>query len=333
MKAHRQPKQAKQKFSAKHFSLERYFLFHWQALLLSIQQLRQTPMVTWMTMAVIGIALALPTVFFVLLKNVHFMTEGLENGTQISLFLNPSITNTTATGELMAKINVLPEVASVRYISPEEGLKELENEEGVTGVLKQLPVNPLPPVFEVHPTATMSNPEKIQHLLDTLKALPGVESAKLDMLWIKRLQAMLTLGERSVFALSLLLGLAVILVIHHTIYLSTQARQKEMNILGLIGATLGFTRRPFLYTGMLYGVVGAIFACFLVEVFVFCLSFPADNLADLYHTHFSLKGLNFVEGVNILVLGLILGWVGSWSAVNQCIRGSTHKGMTFGRGK
>ncbi len=321
MKVTRKPKQAKQKFSSNHFSLERYFLFHWQALLLSIRQLRQTPMVTWMTMGVIGISLALPAVFFVLLKNAHFMTEGLEKGTQISLFINPAAASAIPTDELMAKINVLPEVAHVRYISPEEGLQELEKEEGVAGILKQLPVNPLPPVLEVYPTESTTSPEQIQHLLDTLKTMPGVDSVKLDMLWIKRLQAILELGERSVMALSILLAAAVILVIHHTIRLSTQTRQKEMSVLGLIGATLGFTRRPFLYTGMLYGFAGGLLAWVFVDFFVFCLSFPASNLADLYHTHFNLEGLDFFEGLNVLLFGIILGWIGSWSAVNRCIKG------------
>lgn len=320
MKVIRQSKQAKQKFSSNHFSLERYFLFHWQALLLSIRQLRQTPMVTWMTMGVIGISLALPAVFFVLLKNVHFMTEGLEKGTQISLFLTPSSANSLSTDELMARINVLPDVAHVRYISPEQGLQELEKEEGVAGVLKQLPVNPLPPVLEVYPSKNLTSPEEIQHLLETLKALPGVDSAKLDMLWIQRLQAILDLGERSVMALSILLAVAVVLVIHHTIRLSTQTHQKEMSVLGLIGATLGFTRRPFLYTGMIYGFVGGFLAWIFVEFFVFCLSFPAADLADLYHTHFNLNGLSFGEGVDVLLLGMILGWIGSWSAVNRCIK-------------
>lgn len=320
MKVTRQSKQAKQKFSSNQFSLERYFLFHWQALLLSIHQLRQTPMVTWMTMGVIGISLALPAVFFVLLKNAQFMTAGLEKGTQISLFVNPAAANSLSVDELMAKINVLSDVGHVRYISPEEGLKELEQEEGVAGVLKQLPVNPLPPVLEVYPTENTTNPQQIQQLVETLKTMPGVDSAKLDMLWVKRLQAILDLAESSVVALSILLAAAVVLVIHHTIRLSTQTRQKEMSVLGLIGATLGFTRRPFLYTGMLYGIVGGFLAVIFVEFFVFCLSFPASSLAELYHAHFNLEGLDFVEALNILFCGMILGWVGSWSAVNRCIK-------------
>lgn len=325
MKKSRPNTQAKQKLSSGRYdfnlnTLKSYFAFHWQALLLSIRQLRKNMLVSCMTMGVIGISLALPAVFFVLLKNAHVVTAGLEKGMQISLFLNPSEPASLPVDELMAKINVLPDVAHVRYISPEQGLQELEAEEGLSGVLKQLPSNPLPPVLEVYPTASTVTPEQIEHLLSVLKAMPGVESAKLDMLWVKRLQAMLDLGERGVMVLSILLAIAVILVIHHTIRLSTQTRQKEMKILGLIGATLGFTRRPFLYTGILYGVAGSIFACVFVEIFILCLFFPADNLAALYHTHVDLQGLDFFEGINILLFGLFLGWLGSWSAVNRCIK-------------
>lgn len=315
-----QHKQAKQKFTSGRFNLNRYFTFHWQALLLSIRQLRQTTLVTYMTMGVIGISLALPTVFFVLLKNAHLVTEGLEKGTQISLFLNATDSKALPIDRLIAKIDVLPDVARVRYISPEEGLQELEKQDGLSGVLKQLPSNPLPPVVEVYPAENISSSEQIEHLLNVLKVMPGVESVKLDMLWVKRLQAILALGESGVWALSVLLAVAVVLVINHTIRLATQTRQKEMNVLRLIGATLGFARRPFLYTGILYGLAGGLFAWIFVEVFVLCLSFPAENLAELYHTHANLQGLTFMEGLSILLFGTLLGWFGSWLAVNRCIK-------------
>lgn len=312
-------KQAKQKKLAHGFSLNRYAIFHWQAFRLSLQQLHQTAVAAFMTAFVIGIALALPAVFFVLLQNIGFVAKGLEKGTQISLFLNSSETTSVLAEDIMTKIRLRPDVASVTYISPEEGLHDLEIQDGLSGILEQLPSNPLPPVIEVCPAVSVTTPEQIENLFNALKEMPGIDSAKLDMLWVKRLHAILDVGKQGVVALGTLLALAVILVINHTIRLSTQNRHKEISVLALIGATRGFIRRPFLYTGMLYGSLGGLLAWLFVEIFVFCLSFPVGNLAELYHSGFELNGLSFIEGLDLIFLGLSLGWLGSWTAVNRSI--------------
>lgn len=313
-------KQAKQKKIAHRFSFHRYAIFHWQALQLSYQQLRTNAFSSSMTISVIGIALALPAVFFVFLQNAGIVAKNLERGTQISLFLSPTKATSELTDNLIAKIQLNPDVATVNYISAEAGLHELETQDGLSGVLEQLPFNPLPAVIEITPATNVQTPEQIKNLLQSLEKMPGVDSVKLDMLWVKRLYAILAVGERIVVGLTTLLALAVILVINHTIRLSTQNRQKEINVLTLIGATKGFIRRPFLYTGVLYGSIGGLVAWIFVEIFILSISFSVENLAGFYNTQFILRGLGFFAGFNLILLGLLLGLVGSWSAVNRSMK-------------
>lgn len=313
-------KQATQKEASSGFSLKRYLNYHWQALLLSCEQWKKTAMSAWMTACVIGIALSLPAVFFVILQNLGFVAQGLDKGTQISLFLSEPSQPTVSAEEMMAKIRIRSDVANVTYISPEQGLKDLETEEGLSGILEQLSSNPLPPVIEVYPAANVTTAQEIGTLFNELKSMPGVESAKLDMLWVKRLHAILDVGKRSVLSLGILLGLAVILVINHTILSLTQSRQKEINVLMLIGATPGFIRRPFLYSGILYGCAGGLLAWIFVELLILFLSFPVSNLANLYHTSYELTGLGLCSGIKLIVFGLFLGGLGSWLAVNRGIK-------------
>lgn len=312
-------KHAKQKLSGTHFSFGRYFIFHEQALKWSIHQLEQKALSTWVTFWVIGVALALPAVFFVLLQNAGLVSSNFEKNTQISLFLQSGETPDAAK-ILMEQIQVRTDVANTHYISPEEGLRDLEEQGGLSNVLEQLTLNPLPGVIEVYPAETLQSPAQIKLLLDDLKAMPGVESAKLDMLWVQRLEGIVLLGQRLVLALGLLLGLAVLLVIYHTIQLSTQNRHQEISVLTFIGATNAFIRRPFLYAGFLYGLLGSFMAWMFVETIIFSLSFSVENLAGLYQSHFVLKGLGLLDGVSLLVIGSCLGWLGSWLAVSRCIK-------------
>lgn len=310
--------QAHYKSTASGFSLTRYGNFHGQALQRSITQQRKTPLATLMTAAVIGIALAIPAVFFVLFNNVGSVAGSLEKNTQISLFLDKSITS-AATEDLRHHIQTRPDVADVRYISPEAGLQELETQGELSDILAQLPENPLPPVIVVTP-ATHDTPEKIQQLFQHLQQTTGVASAKLDMQWVERLHAIVALGESTVMALSVLFALAVLLVIHHTIHLATQSHHKEMRVLLFIGATQAFIRRPFLYAGILYGLMGGIFAWLFVEIFMLWLNMPVSHLAALYHTSFALNGLGFFAGILLIVLSMLLGWLGSWLAVNSYVK-------------
>ena len=311
-------RQARKKSAPKYFSLSRYLILHWQAFQSSFQHLRRSTLASIMTCGVIGVALALPAVFFVLLQNGASITNNLDTKTQISLFLNPA-TDALTIQDMLAKIGLRTDVANVHYISPDEGLRDLQTQSEFSNVLDQLPSNPLPPVIEVYPAASITTPEAIQNLFEALRNLPGVDSAKLDMQWIKRLSAIVAFGKQAVISLGLLLALAVILTINHTIRLDTQNRHKEIDVLMLIGATHRFIRRPFLYSGMLYGMIGGLLACLFVGIIIFSLSASTNHLAASYHTRFELSGLSFNASLNLIMLGMLLGLIGSWSAVRQNI--------------
>ena len=76
-------------------------------------------------------------------------------------------------------------------------------------------------------------------------------------------------------------------------------------------------RRPFLYTGLWYGVGGGAFAAVLVALALWFLSEPVGNLAQLYQSTYQLRGLGIMGGMNLVVLGGLLGLAGAWLAVTR----------------
>jgi cell division transport system permease protein len=85
----------------------------------------------------------------------------------------------------------------------------------------------------------------------------------------------------------------------------------------LIGATNAFIRRPFLYTGLWYGLMGAVLAWLLVAIFLGLLSDPVSRLSFLYNSQFSLGGLDLETTAILLGSGILLGLAGSWLAVGR----------------
>jgi cell division transport system permease protein len=114
-----------------------------------------------------------------------------------------------------------------------------------------------------------------------------------------------------------LLGLAVLLIVGNTIRLDIQNRREEIEVSKLIGGTDAFIRRPFLYTGVWYGLFGAALAWIVVTLGFWLIDGPAQQLAGLYESSFLLSGLSWSGTGLLLLAGIGLGLAGSWLAVGR----------------
>lgn len=299
--------------------LKAYGEHHLQALLDSLGRLARNPVSSAMTVAVIGIALALPTGLHVVLKNVQAVSAGWENAAQISLFLRKNLRDERVQ-QLIAELKAMREVAVVRYVSPTEALEEFQQMSGFGDALNALSQNPLPAVLIVQPSLEASAPASVEHLLLRLRAHPDVELAQLDMEWVKRLYAMMEIAKRGVAVLASVLALAVLLIVGNTIRLAIQNRRDEIEVQKLIGATDAFIRRPFLYSGYWHGVLGALIAWLLVNVSLWVLNDPVERLSALYDSRFELAGLGLEATLYLLLFGILLGLIGAWLAVDRHLR-------------
>ncbi len=299
--------------------LAHYLAHHLHALVASLGQIWRAPIASIMTIGVIAIALALPMGLYVLLQNAKFVSQGWDEGAQISLFLKMDVSDQQAQA-LLAEVKDNKAVANANYISPADGLKEFEQQSGFGDVLKQLHDNPLPAVIVVHPAATLDTPEAIDNLLQELSHLPEVENAQLDMQWIKRLYALINLAQHGVYALGCLLALAVLLIIGNTMRLAMQNYRSQIEVYKLVGATNAFIRRPFIYNGMLFGLFGAVLAFALVYVLLMSLSGSVARLSELYNVNFAIHGINIQSLIGLLASGIVLGFLGSRLSVGRQLK-------------
>jgi cell division transport system permease protein len=299
--------------------LKTYLLRHLQVFFYSLGQLVRNPFSLLMTAAVIGIALALPTGLHVILKNVQQLSGEWNRTTQISVFLKPDITETRAR-DLQQKIKRLPEVEHVNYISKQKALDEFQRLSGFGDALNALEHNPLPSVLVVQPVINLDNKNQSKQLIKRLQHFKDVDIAQRDVQWVKRLYAIMDIVSRGVALLSVMLALAVLLVVGNTIRLAIQNRREEIIVTKLIGGTDAFIRRPFLYTGFWYGLLGGLIAIFLVSFSLLLLQAPIEQLTSLYQGSFSLKNMDLLTALNLLIISILLGLSGSWLAVGRHLK-------------
>jgi cell division transport system permease protein len=131
------------------------------------------------------------------------------------------------------------------------------------------------------------------------------------------------LGERAAAILAAALGLAVLLVVANTTRMTIQGRRAEIEIAKLFGATDAFVRRPFLYTGLWYGLLGGMAAWLCLAGVGFALAGPVAHLAGLYGSDFRLQGLGFETAGALVLGGGTLGLAGAWLAVGRYLRALT----------
>lgn len=293
-----------------------YLARHVQMALNSLGRLYRAPLASLMTAAVIGIALALPSGLYLLTGNLQRLSTQWDGGASLSLFLRHDVTVSQA-GELAKRLQDWPEVAKLELISPEQALKEFRELSGFGDTLEALDENPLPTVLSIRLADGATDTATAAALVQRLQALPEVDLAQLDLQWVERFNAIVAVVERSIWVLASLLGLAVLLVTGNTIRLEIQNRREEIEITKLIGATAAFIRRPFLYSGIWYGLCGALLAALLVELAFLQLDAPVRELAGLYQSSFRLQALSFSGSLALLLSGSLLGLLGAWLAVGR----------------
>ena len=282
----------------------------------SLSRLLRTPMQTLMTALVVAIALALPATLLVALGNIQQLGESWDANPKISVYLHLRA-NDEAISQLVQRLERLPEVRAIEYLSADRALQQFQQMSGFGDVIASLDSNPLPATLIVTPGTLASEPEALKLLGQKLAAEAIVDEVSLDMDWVRRLRELMVLGKKIVAALAGLLGLGVLLVIGNTIRLAIENRRDEIVVVKLVGGTDGYVRRPFLYTGAWYGFMGGVLACIIVAAGYLSLHSTVSNLATLYQSDFSLQGLGLIKGLVLLGASTLIGLLGAWLAVGR----------------
>jgi cell division transport system permease protein len=286
---------------------------HVKSFLLSLDKIGSAPATTLMTVAVIAITLSLPTGFYLFLKNINHLAADFRSSTQISLYLDLSLSTKEAEA-VLKQIRATDNVKNSQLINKDEALNQFRESSGFGNSIDTLAANPLPHTIILEPNED-SEPFEVKNLLNQLQLLPEVELAKLDTEWLERLFAIIDIAKRTVIIITLLFSCAVLLVIGNTIRLDIQNRYQEIVVTKLIGATDAFIRRPFLYGGVWYGLLGGIMCWLIVELGYLAISGPLGRLNLTYQVAFEVSTFSIPDFIILVTSSTLLGLAGSWVAV------------------
>ena len=286
---------------------------HAQALLGSLGRLARQPFATFLTVLVIGIALALPAALYLAVANMRVVTAGLDDTVQLSAYL--AMSTTPAEAQKRARsIAELPGVAAAETVSPDEGLAEFRKLSGIGDALEALPENPLPWLVKVRPAASHDTAPAVESLAAEIRKMNGVDLVEADTAWVRRLHALEDTLQQLVLVVAALLAAGVLGVVGNTIRLEIDGRRAEIEVTKLVGGSNAFVRRPFLYSGLWQGFLGGVLAAGLVTAGLVALEPFVVRLAAAYGSPFTLQSLSIREWPLVVAGGAALGFLGAWLA-------------------
>ncbi|MGB3498068.1 permease-like cell division protein FtsX [Rhodanobacter lindaniclasticus] len=275
----------------------------------SLRRLAARPLGSVLTIAVMGLALALPLAFYLLLGNVQRLGDALGRNPAISVFLKTD--QSAQQAQLLASdLGARAEVASVAIKTPQQGMDELAKMQGFSGALQALGDNPLPYVLQLQPRDGASA-AALEQLVADVRAMRSVELVQDSGHWRQRLEALLDVGNRIVLIVASLLALAALLVVGNTVRVDIASRSEEIGVLLLVGAGKAFVRRPYLYAGIWYGLFSGILAAALAVAIELALARPVARLSAAYDGQLQVGGLPAWLLLAVPLAAALLGWLGA----------------------
>ena len=266
--------------------------------------------------AILLITLSLGAVgaFLLLSENLGHAVAGWRDRLRVIVYLKtePSSANMPA---LLRRVEALPGVASVRFVSRSDALDSLKKVLGKdAGAATNLTTNPLPASLEVTPSADGATPEGARRLIERLSALPEAEDVAGGVDWVDRLARLKRLVTLVGLGFGGVLAVAAILTVTTATTLVLHARRYETEIMRLVGAPEFTIRVPLLLQGMLQGLIGAALALGALAVIH---HFAAPRLKPLMAVALGVDTISFLavpQVAAIALAGTALGAFGGFLA-------------------
>jgi cell division transport system permease protein len=301
--------------------MKHWLRLHLQALIGTFRRMLASPFATVLNLLVIGVAVALPLSLHLVVANLQGLARQLPAEPQATVFLKTDASRADI-DRVRRQLAATPGVAEVRYIDKQQALKELEAASGMQALIAGLGENPLPDAFAVR--LSDPSPQAFNLLAQEAGRDPAIESVQLDAEWAQRLAAMIRLGRDVVLAVALLFGVGLVLVNANLIRMQILTRREEIEVSRLIGATDAFIRRPFLYFAAAQGLLGTLVGIGIVALMRHQLAPAVAELAKLYGSTVSLRGLDLTEAGLAAALVMLLSVLGALLSLFRHLRQIDH---------
>lgn len=294
-----------------------YFHNHYQALIRALVRIFSNLGASLMMFIVIGVTLFLPSSGLLIIENVSQVSNNIAYDAELSLFLKKDVKQDQI-DFIDSALNKTPIVKKTHFESKLKAWDKLQSKLNLNPLDTGISENPLPDAFFI--SLNTFEQKKINNLIDNLRTIDGVENIFFDAGWVKKLRSILYLLKIGLIFLGIILITILIVVIGNTIRLQTLTHKDEIEVSKLIGATDSFIKRPFIYSGLIYGLGGGIITISALKITIEIFNKTAINLEAMLGGTFILNNLLWQQNLIILLIAMLIGCFASFFAAQQSIK-------------
>ncbi|MEO0089180.1 MAG: permease-like cell division protein FtsX [candidate division WOR-3 bacterium] len=273
----------------------------------SLRGIRKKPLPFFLSTFAFGLCLLIILIFFLLTYNLFLSLKIAYDKIEIYAFLDEKV----SFSEIKDKISLIDGVEEVKYISKDEALKILKEElKDEATFLENLERNPLPPSLRIRISQRAKQVTEIKRIEDKLRLIPGIKDVWAGEELISKLVKVLNNIIYIDIGILIVVSISVIFIIFQNIEQSLFNRQREIEIMQLVGAKDYFIKAPFYLEGILEGLLGGLFSFILLffiyrimSLNVMALSFPTILIL-----------------IFAIIIGAFLGGIGSNLALNRILK-------------
>ncbi len=287
------------------FSVQTRYIWRvvWQSLL-------QRKLGTLLTVLVISVSLTIPMVGYLLWKNTYNAATQFYPEQELTIYLHKNLSKSSI-NLVVEKIRQFEpdKMEELEFISRQQSLDDFRKWSGFGKALDILDDNPLPAIVILKPQKMFSGIEHMLLFRDELQKIKGIQEVRLDNEWLEKLTALTLLIAKVAIVCALLMSISVFLVIANSVRTEISTNKAPIEVMQLIGATKYFIARRFIYTAMIYGLLGSIVAILLALVVASYFSNVVRYVADLFVVKFELNHFDFSEIFFVIVFCTFIGWL------------------------
>jgi cell division transport system permease protein len=275
----------------------------------ALTSLWRSRLINALSVGTIAVSLFVLGAFLTVASNLNEVVDRWTQKVRVTFFLTDGL-ETHIRESLVNRLREDPVVESVELVSREQALERFRT---LFRDLRTLPddlgENPFPASLEVALRPGRQSPAEVRRLVGDFEKAPGVQEVQYDLLWIERLSTAARLVRGVGALLGGILVLAGVFTISNVIRLTVYARQDELDIMRLVGATQGYVKGPFVVEGMLQGGLGG-----LVSVGLLWLTFRVLATDALAASDLMGRAVVFLPrelALLIVMGGMVVGIIGS----------------------
>lgn len=245
-----------------------------------------------------------------MLLTVNLISKAALNSVKEKIDVNLYIRDTAEESQILAlkaRLNGLPQVKEIKYVSKADALESFkskhETNPEVLDALRELGNNPLTPILIIKP----KDIDQYDELISALNSVNSeiIESKNFDnhkLILSKINEVSVKVSQVGIF-LSAVFIFITLLVVYNAIRVAIYTHKREITIMRLVGASNWFIRAPYLFSGIVYSILGIAFILLIFYPFLNLLqpyleAFFIDykiNLIQYYNANFiKIFGLQFL---------------------------------------